>query len=541
MEPTEHTENTEKIKKIKIVVILFGMLLFVLFRGPGYARGAQEQERVVEKVEVINVELPVRVFFKGKPVAGLTKSDFTLRVNGKKRDIHGFYEFEKKMAEDEPVPSPAPRLFLLIFNICEDDPGALTSLDIFFDRIFRRDDRLMVVTNRFFFDDRKIPNPLREREKLKKVLLSEMDNARERTHYFKRRMESMLRSFKARLKYTRLRDVTRDEFIRDYRQLLWEYKSLYLSMDDARYLELADYLKAQKAEKWVLSFYQVGRFFKPKWNSEFRKLLLGNDFMDAGQRYQELREAMEMQDPVLDDDLSKVFADTGAAFHTILMEDRGSVRNDLSADLSYRPIVSGSYFLLEKIAKRTGGTFMSTGMSSGGIPDFYREITAAPDICYMLTYVPEKGDRRKNRGVRVTVKNKKYSVYYDDGKRGAYFRQMVEKKQPETPQIRIDNVAFDGSVLTFIVSNFKIDEGKSVTVLPVRLQVFNRHSENLFDGVENFTIKDLPANKVKLQISLPALSPGFYDVFIWVSDPLTGKSDVTVKEIRISSTASIVR
>ena len=530
--PTEHTENTENKKKIKKFGILIGMFLFVLFPGPGYARGAQEEERVIEKVEVINVELPVRVFFKGKPVAGLTRSDFTLRVNGKKRDIHGFYEFEKNMAEDEPASSPGSRLFLLMFNICEDDPGALTCLDIFFDRIFRRDDRLMVVTNRFFFDDRKIAHPQREKEKLKKVLLSEMDNARERTKYFKRRMESMLRSFKARLKYTRLRDVTRDDFIRDYRQLLGEYKNLYLSMDDARYLELADYLKAQKAEKWVLSFYQVGRFFKPKWNSEFRELLLGNDFLDAGQRYQELREALEVEDPLLDEDLSKVFADTGAAFHTILMEDRGSVRNDLSADLSYRPIVSGSYFLLEKIAKRTGGTFMSTGMSSGSIPEFYREITAAPDICYMLTYVPEKGDRGKNRKVRITVKNKRYSVYYDDGRRGAYFRQMMKRTQPETPKIRIDRVTFDGRVITFIVSGFKIDESKSVTTIPVRLQVFNRHSENLFDGVENFTIKDVPVNKVKLQISLPELPAGIYDVFIWAADPLTGKNDVTVKEIK---------
>jgi len=527
------TEYTEKLKKF---VILMAIILYVLFPGSGYARDAQEQERVVEKVEVINVELPVRVFFKGKPVAGLTKSDFTLRVNGKKRDIHGFYEFEKKMAapetsalqEDEPASSPSSRLFLLMFNICEDDTEALTILDIFFDKIFHRDDRLMVITNRFFIDDRIIAYPQREREKLKKVLLSEMENAGEQNKYFTRRMETMLRSFKARLKYTQLRHVTCNEFIKEYRQLVLEYKSRYLTMDDARYLELAEYLKAQKAEKWVLSFYQVGRFFKPKLNSEFRKLLLGTNFMANTQRYYQLQEAMEIEDPLLDDDLSNVFADTGAAFHTILMESREKVRNDLSADLSYKPIVSGSYNLLKKIAKKTGGSFIT----SGKIPEFYRAITAAPDVCYMLTYVPEKGDRGKNRRVKVTVKNKKYSVFYDNGKRGAYFRQMVKKKQPEVPQIRIDQVSFDGSVLTFIVSNFKIDENKSVTTIPVRLQVFNRHSENLFDGVEDFTIRDLPVNKVKLQIALPELPAGFYDIFIWVADPLTGKNDVTVKEIK---------
>ncbi|MCP5103493.1 MAG: hypothetical protein GY950_08950 [bacterium] len=522
-----------KTKWIKIILIV--SLLMFAFTVGGNAQ-TQLEEKIVEKVEVINVELPVRVFFKGKPVTGLTKSDFTLSVNGKKRDIHGFYEFKKKMAAPgtpalQKHESPSSRLFLLMFNICEDDPEALESLDIFFDKIFRADDRLMVITNRFFFDDRVISNPLGERDKLQKVLLSEMENVREKTNSFKRRMESMLRSFKSRLKYSKLRDLTSNEFINNYRQLVWQFKSLYLRMDDARYLQLAQYLKAQRGEKWVLSFYQVGRFFQPKWNSEFRKLLLGDDFMSASQRYDELEEVMEVEDPILDDDLSRVFADTGAAFHTILMADRGSMRNDLAADLSYKPIISGTYRLLEKIAKKTGGTFMSTN----NIPEFYREIAAGHDICYMLTYVPDKADNRKKRKVTVTVKNKKYTVYYDNGKRGAHFRKLVKKKQPETPQIRIGNVSFDavgGHVLTFIVSGFKIDEKTPVTTLPVRIQVFNRQGGSLFDGVENFTVKDLPVNKVKLQVSFPELPAGFYDIFIWVADPLTGKSDVTVKEIK---------
>ena len=110
---------------------------------------------------------------------------------------------------------------------------------------------------------------------------------------------------------------------------------------------------------------------------------------------------------------------------------------------------------------------------------------------------------------------------------------MEAKTQPETPLIRINEVTYDRQLLTFIVSNFKIDSHHWETVLPVRLQIFNRHSENLFDGVESFTIKDLPVNKVKLQISFPEVPPDTYDVFIWVSDPLTGKSDITVKEIEI--------
>jgi hypothetical protein len=510
---------------LKILILCLICLSFVIF---GYA---QSQERIIEKIEVTNVEVPVRVFFKGKAVSGLKKSDFTLLVNGKKRDIHGFYEFKKKIAAPEIASlqkkDAHSRLFLLIFNICHYNPDAVRILDIFFDKIFCKNDRLMVITNRLFFDDRKISNPLKEREKLKKVLLLEMENVREKSNYFKRRMESMLRLFKARLKYTYLRDLTSNEFVRNYCRLVWEFKNLYLTMKDSRYLQLAQYLKAQKAEKWVLSFYQIGHFFKPKWNSEFRKLLLGDDFMRATKRYHELQEALKVEEPILDDDLSKVFADTGASFHTILMEDRESMRNDLSADLSYKPIVSASYLLLEKIAKKTGGTFMH----SDDIDQFYQEITADHDIFYMLTYVPKKREKQKKSRIKVIVKNKKYRPYYDDGKRGSHFRKMIKKKTLETPQIRIDQVSVNGNFITIVVSHFKIDEKEPITELLVRLQVFTQQSENIYDGVETFTIKDLSNNKVRLQVELPKLPAGLYDLFIWVGDPLTGKHDVAVKEL----------
>lgn len=531
--PTEHTEDTEKSKGGFILfILLIPVLVFCMAGESGL------QEPIIEKVEVINVEIPVRVFFKGKPVACLTKSDFKLFINGREREINGFYESRKILTapgETAEPPEGTPsssRLFVLLFNLNYYDPDVLLIPDIFFDKVFRPDDRLIIITNRFFFGDRMVPVPSLEREKLKQVLINEMEAAAERFKDFQRQMETMLRSFKARLKYTTLRDLTCNEFVSNYRQLLVEFKAYHLRMDDARYLELAGHLKEQKVEKWVLSFYQVGRFFKPRWNSEFRKILLGNDFFRSTQRYHELQEALEVDDPLLDVDLSKVFVDTGAAFHTVLMEEREGMRNDLSADLSFRPVVSAVYGLLEKIAKGTGGTFKE----SRGIPGFFKDIAAEDDICYMLTYEPGKGDDHKRGKIEVTVRNEKYDVYYDDGKRGAYFRQLVSKAQPETPLIRIDEVSYDRRLLTFIVSGFKIDDRNRKTELPVRLQVFNRHSESIFDGVESFTIKDIPVNKVKLQISFPDVPPGTYDVFIWISDPLTGRSDVAVKEIAVDTT-----
>jgi hypothetical protein len=172
-------------------------------------------------------------------------------------------------------------------------------------------------------------------------------------------------------------------------------------------------------------------------------------------------------------------------------------------------------------------------MNSGKIEEFYGKITTRDDIGFMLTYVPQKGGKDKKKKLKVTVKNKNYIVFYDDGKRGSYFREMVKKKPTETPQIRIDHVAFNGRFLTFVVSGFKMVEQEPITRLPVRLQVFNRRSQRIYDGVETFTIKNLKTNKVKLQVVFPNVPAGLYDVLIRVGDPLTGKNDLVIKEINI--------
>jgi hypothetical protein len=273
---------------------------------------------------------------------------------------------------------------------------------------------------------------------------------------------------------------------------------------------------------------------------------MGTKYLKSGQRHLELQEVLEVEDTLLYDDLSKLFADTGAAFHTLLMESRESVQSNIAADLSYSPIVSASYDLLKEISKKTRGTFMR----SNSAEEFYKEIASGDDICYMLTYVPGKEKPGRQRKIKVKVKNKKYRVYYDDGKRGVYFRQMMKKKRSEIPQIRIDRVEFNGNLLSLVVSGFKLPEppqtrpgkpdastvsnGANETKLPVRLQVFNAcndQQESLFDGVEMFTIDHLKQNKVKLEINFPKVPAGIYDVFVWVGDPLTGRNDLAVTRI----------
>ena len=58
----------------KLIMLLVILILFVLVPLRG-------QETVKEEVKVVNVEVPVRVFCKGKPVDHLTIGDFKLYEN----------------------------------------------------------------------------------------------------------------------------------------------------------------------------------------------------------------------------------------------------------------------------------------------------------------------------------------------------------------------------------------------------------------------------------------------------------------------------
>ncbi|MGD2090718.1 MAG: hypothetical protein PVH61_31390 [Candidatus Aminicenantes bacterium] len=526
------------------------LILFLLVSSPDFPQYAQQQhqqshEKIVEEVDVTNIEVAVRVFLKGEPIPGLKKEDFKLFVNGKEKEIHGFFENQKKLDESTNL----PRTFLLIVNICDYYLDIENALDTLFDKIIKPNDHIILITNNFFIEDRHIPNPGEEKEKLKGILKIESGNIEQKLRILEQRLKSLLRLYKSRQKVDNLGVANSQDFILDYTQLVREFKNLYLDLGTDKYIRLAHHLKTQKGEKWVLSFYQVGRFFKPKFGSPFFRSLLGTQAtssqtfgsFDAMREYEKLREVLETEDVLPREDLVKLFTNTGATFHTILMEHGKTMQNELAADLSYVPIISDSYNLLKEISKRTGGSFINTNQ----FEKFYQKIARDLDIYYILTFVPDKSEANKENKIKITLNDKtqKYRISYSNLQQGTYFKKAEKKIQKETPQIRIERVGFKDNRLSFVVSNFKIKENEpsnpaAVTKLPVRIQVFNQNSQNLFDGVKmfEFTDADLQGKKakVRLQVDFPKLPPGSYDVFIWVGDPLTGKRDLAIKAITIS-------
>jgi hypothetical protein len=524
--------------------MVFSFFFYPVIQGYGQKQHQQSHKKIVEEVDVTNVEVAVRVFLKREPVPGLKKEDFKLFVNGNEKEIHGFFENQKKLDDSTNL----PRTFLLIVNICDYHLDIKNALDTLFDKIIKPNDHIILITNNYFIEDRHIPNPREEKEKLKGILRLEVGKIEQKLRILEQRLKSLMRLFKSRQRAGNMDSTNAQDFVMDYIQMVREFKNLYLDLGTDKYIRLAHHLKTQKGEKWVLSFYQVGRFFNPKFGSPFFRSLFGTtgtstelfDSFNAMQWYEKLRDALEPEDVLPREDLVKLFTNTGATFHTILMEHGKTMRNELAADLSYVPIISDSYNLLKEISTRTGGSFINTNQ----FEKFYQKIALDRDIYYILTFVPDKSEADKENKIKITIndKTKKYRISYSNLQQGSYLKKAEKKVQKETPQVRIERVGFKDNRLSFVVSNFKIKQNdpsnpSAVTKLPVRIQVFNQNSQSLFDGVKmfEFTGADLEGKKakVRLQVDFPVLPAGVYDVLIWVGDPLTGKRDLAIKTITI--------
>jgi hypothetical protein len=62
-------EGEKAMLKIAVTTILFSLFTFLDF---------SQEKPIVEEVEVVNIVIPLRVFYKGVPVDGLKKKDFQL-------------------------------------------------------------------------------------------------------------------------------------------------------------------------------------------------------------------------------------------------------------------------------------------------------------------------------------------------------------------------------------------------------------------------------------------------------------------------------
>lgn len=516
-------------------------LIIILILCPlSYSLQSQEDEiTTTETVSVVNVEVPVRVFFKGKLVDHLKKSDFKLYEDGVEQEINGFFIKRKKItirnnltATEKQKPDPKSRYIVLVFRITKFNKQLEKGLDHLFNKMLTENDQLMVFINDKSFFFKTLSNKLSAREILSKTLKEESKKARFRLLKYLKKVEDELNL--SRIQSMMQRGVSyhlSDEIVRFLQKylLIWDdYSRNYLSPNIDRYYYFSRHLEKIKKEKWVLNFYQIEMFPKLSVTGEFLESLrniigtLQSSFRSEDNvkaktittLLRDIDNALLTTKDFPGDEISKLFYKVDATFHSILI----FINHDLlHHDLEYKRISTEIESSLREITKRTGGSLQATGNIEKAIGN----IEEQEDVYYMLTYSPR--NPQKLGKVKVEVKEKNYRIIYDDQIRADYISSYLKRKNLETPDINIKSMKFQQNTLSFIVNNFQQKEQnkKNTGHVRVEIRILNPQNETCYNKMNTISTQK---DSISISVNFPWMKKGKYDIILQVTDMLSGKS-----------------
>lgn len=515
-------------KKIPSLIVIPG-LCFLL---PLFAQQEEDYVKTRESVSVTHVEVPVRVFFDGKPVDHLQKSEFKLYEGKKLQTVHGFYIKRKKinLADSKP---PA-RYFVLVFRVLDYHREFKRGVDYVFDNILRPDDQVLVFANEqtLFFKDLK--NRTKIRQLVHRILKEQAKNARNLLTLYFQKVKDQLNYTKLELAFTGgsgPHEAGRllDNFLNRYLLLWKEYKRRYLLPDLNTYYNFARHLEKIKKEKWAINFYQIELFPQLKFSGRMRKQI--EDFIDGlvtgrpedqvlGRLLNDLLQKVDRELAVAQDfpadEVSKLFYKVDTTFHSIFMN---TSEKDADEDLDIKRVATDLENSLREITEKTGGGLIATRDLRSALS----EVSHKEDIYYMLTYRPE--DPQQIGKIRVEVNNKKYHVLYDNNMRADYIREYLEKRKAENPAVQIDRAEFQDKKLNLVLSNFLMkSEGKeSRGKLKVRIRIKDSQNRMLYDQAKTISAQK---DSIRLSVGFNWLKRGTYDVVVDARDLFTGKGTV---------------
>ncbi len=517
--------------------------------------GVPEDQQVEERVRVVNIEVPVRVVKDGELIGGMKKEDFRLYENKKLQTIHGFNEFRRKIELEETVLEAGikevglkPRLFVLVFNLTDFHLDMEKGIDYLFEKVLRENDQLMILTNNALIPEHRLTDRNQEKERLKSLAKDECVKARQKLLKVVRELETMLKEVWEQvlaLETSRMQDAIlmrqlegiKATFERFLEHLIY-YKQNYLYPDINKFYGFARYLEKRDIEKWVINFYQLELYPRIKFDSRIKMTVnkLINDAMsDTSQRAaylasiaRGLQKVMTRMDQEMGvgsqfpvEEVSRLFYQVNTTFHTVFMR---SLYRNISEDIEYKRIASDIEHSLQEITRLTGGEMIT----SNDLEQSLQRISEKEDIFYILTYAPKDPDTKK-RTIKVELNKKDYKVIYDSTAFPDYFKEFLEKKELEFPDIKIEKLTFKNRLLSFMIGDYKMDESKQGKV-EVHIKVVDEKNQPVFNQTKALLLQKKSNN---ISIRFNALTKGKYQILVELKDLLTGTVCSDNKEVSV--------
>jgi hypothetical protein len=490
----------------------------------------QEQKRILEEVEVVNVLVPVRVFQKGKPLESLKKKDFQLYEDGALQEINTFQIISRQIKSDtETTPAKEKeksRFFVLIFNIFDFTKDVAKGIDTFFNTIYRETDRVVIITPERTFNIDNSREMIRYLPVLKKILrLYSMKAKSELNRVFKR-LEEEVNQFL----HSYFVDQAAQFFLSNYKRIWNDYSKKYLIPDVKKFYWFADVLKNIQMEKWVIVFQQREVFpqfsFFSRIEQKIRDWISGHPQKPTTplleQMVQKLKYSFKVSQSLPFQEIQEAFFKANATFHILLFK---SHRTSTSQDFEYSEAASDYENSFRAISRATGGDVILTNQLQQSL----QQVSERKDVYYILSYAPRE-KHNKDRKIKVKViGNGGYNIFYI--KKLKLNPQFEEEKKPS--QINVTGLNFNNRRLKLSVDNYlrKDVEGKKLGLIEIRVMIMREGIEEVVYDKSN--VLEATKAEIKLEIPILSLDKGKYYLIIDLTDKLTNQSRIFTQPITI--------
>jgi len=480
-----------------------------------------QQERQKEYVQVVNVELILRVMKDGASVGGLKKSDFSLYENGEKIDINGFFEVHRRMAAaaDRREQPRQGRLYLLFFWV--DNPAADVEgvLDRFFSGIYREGDRVILCTPQKTFE-------LSSRQDLAAVtaaLLAQWrQEARQRLatkRHFGDDLNDLVTNF------VKSDDHDLDAFEKKYSWIIKEYQLRELSADMTALEAMARSLAPVEADKFALVFFQ--RDVLPLLDrikvQMHCSMVLPEELVTALLGVMTEIETKAMSVFIirrLSEELKSLFIQANTQFHLLFLSpDKNDDLADAASAVALtrnQEIFSNWDQAMQEISKNTGGLTLDGDRMVTALD----QVAAFEDIYYHITYVPREQGANKRR-IDVRVNQPGLEVIYG---------RTLERKDP--PRVKITEMSTTDRLIRLTVADFYPVFKEGIPAGSLQIDVTGRQADT--EPSRLLLSREIETTgTVELPITLPR--PGAWDLQVQVVDQITGQQDLKKAQVEVAA------
>jgi hypothetical protein len=525
--------------KKSIVIIMGACLLMIPGRGGEYvsayaadrsAEQEQEQQRILEEVEVVNVLVPVRVFHKGEPVDGLRKEDFQLYEDGKLQQINTFQVFSRKIKSDTKI-SPLEkekksRFFVLIFNVFDYNPDVALGIDSFFNTVYRETDKVVIITPERTFNIEDSREMIKYLPVLKNILRLYSIKAKSELNHIFNLLDQEVTQFFGNY----FVDLGAKVFLSNYKRIWDNYTKKYLIPDVKKFYWFADVLKNIEMEKWVIVFQQREVFPQFKSLSRVEKRIkdwiIGNPENPTTPLLEQILNKLEYSFKVSQsfplEEIQEAFFKANATFHVLLFR---SSRSAQSLDFDYAETASDYENSFRAISRATGGDVILTNK----LHESLEQISERKDVYYILSYAPaEKHDKDRKIKVKVTADGNYDIFYIKDVRLNPRIEEEKKTKSLDVIDFSFKNRRLKVSLVNYLRSEV---EGKKMGLIDVRVMVMMEGSEELVYDKSRLLQATKP--EIKLEIPFPSLPRGRYYLIIDLTDKLSNTSKIFTRPIAL--------